>query len=361
MRTVAAFSEHPVAAVATGEILGRIGDAGAGRPDVAVVVLSGDHVQFHDEVVSATRRVFAGTTVVSATVPGVLDTERPGQRSAIGVIAWHDSGASVTSAQDPSDGHDRSALVFCTATPPAERWGRTRATAGVVVDGTVCVDGTPVPEGTAIVVPGAHVVTSTVALPIAAPLVVDHARAEYLLELDDTPAAWRVQALIDAAPPPMRARLARHGVLVATGGVITENAEGTVVLGDPAGELELFRVDGVDRRRGAVALDRALGAGAADPAGAVVLVAGRDRDVELQDVLQRAAACPTEAGAGAFVISDRSEPPSDADPTPIADTAPWAEVLGPARVLGVAGRPLARRGSHLCALRYSAVAFVTPG
>ena len=105
MPYVAGLSEHADAAVAVGEAIGQVLDVLGPNPDVAVLFVSGAHVQAIDHISSAVRQLLkpaalTGTTAVSV-VAGAREVEG---RAAIALWAGNLSGwaRSVRIASDPT-------------------------------------------------------------------------------------------------------------------------------------------------------------------------------------------------------------------------------------------------------------------
>jgi small ligand-binding sensory domain FIST len=68
----AALSEHPVAAHATGEVVGRVLESLAEPPDLAILLVSGAHVRHVTQVADAVRSMLAPRALIGATTLGVL-------------------------------------------------------------------------------------------------------------------------------------------------------------------------------------------------------------------------------------------------------------------------------------------------
>ena len=76
MPFAAALSEHPVAAEAVGEVLGRIVEQGGVEPDLVVVFASSAHVEFLGEISSAVRTVLRPGTLIGSAASAVLGGSR---------------------------------------------------------------------------------------------------------------------------------------------------------------------------------------------------------------------------------------------------------------------------------------------
>lgn len=67
----ASLSTHPLAAAATGEVVGRAIERVGVSPDVAVCLVSGTHGEFMREIQATVRHTLAPRSFIGATVPGV--------------------------------------------------------------------------------------------------------------------------------------------------------------------------------------------------------------------------------------------------------------------------------------------------
>jgi small ligand-binding sensory domain FIST len=76
-RYAAALSEHPVASIATGEVVGQVHEAlGGASPDLAVLFATTAHTGALEDVVGTVRSVLAPGTLIGATAVSVLAGER---------------------------------------------------------------------------------------------------------------------------------------------------------------------------------------------------------------------------------------------------------------------------------------------
>jgi small ligand-binding sensory domain FIST len=76
-RYAAALSEHPVASLATGEVVGQVHEAlGGVRPDLAVLFATTAHTGALEDVVATIRSVLTPGTLLGATAVSVLAGER---------------------------------------------------------------------------------------------------------------------------------------------------------------------------------------------------------------------------------------------------------------------------------------------
>lgn len=80
MPFAAAISEHPVAADAVGEVLGRIVEVGGVEPDLVVVFASSAHVEFLGEISSAIRTVLRPGRLIGSAASAVLACGRESEK-----------------------------------------------------------------------------------------------------------------------------------------------------------------------------------------------------------------------------------------------------------------------------------------
>lgn len=71
-RCVAAFSQHPDASAAVGEVVGTVLELANPHPDLAVVLVSGSLDDRFESIVAAIRSLLAPETLIGATAPAVF-------------------------------------------------------------------------------------------------------------------------------------------------------------------------------------------------------------------------------------------------------------------------------------------------
>lgn len=76
MTFAAALSEHPLAAHATGEVVGQILEALPDPPDLALLTVSGGHRDQFEQIAETVRRTLAPRSLLGATASGVLAGDR---------------------------------------------------------------------------------------------------------------------------------------------------------------------------------------------------------------------------------------------------------------------------------------------
>lgn len=81
MPFAAALSEHPVAADAVGEVLGRIVEVGGVEPDLVLVFASAAHVEFLGEISAAVRKVLRPGRLVGSAASAVLACGREAEKA----------------------------------------------------------------------------------------------------------------------------------------------------------------------------------------------------------------------------------------------------------------------------------------
>jgi len=115
----AALSEHPLAAHATGEVVGRLLEALDGPPDVAVLVVSGGHVRQFAQIAAAVRSTLAPGALVGATSIGVLAGDREVTDHA-SIALWAGSGVGATAVRlEPGAGPEGPTLAGLPEDPPS--------------------------------------------------------------------------------------------------------------------------------------------------------------------------------------------------------------------------------------------------
>ena len=279
MPFAAALSEHPVAADAVGEVLGRIVEVGGVEPDLVVVFASSAHVEFLGEISSAVRTVLRPHALIGSAASAVLacgreaeeipalavwaawsgpvDTLRLTTREvddavAIeGVPAHLPEGATLLLLTDPftfpADGLvDQLAEIRPDVTVVGGLASASGSPGGnaLVLDGDVHHDG-----AVGVAIPRERLVGPVVSQgcrPIGEPMVVTGADRNFLLELAGLPALERLTDLAGDLPPGDRVLLSR-GVLL---GVAID--EGRDELG--RGDFVVRNIVGADKERGVLAV-----------------------------------------------------------------------------------------------------------
>ena len=242
MPFAAALSEHPVAADAVGEVLGRIVEIGGVEPDLVVVFASSAHVEFLGEISSAIRTVLRPGRLVGSAASAVLacgresedvaalavwaawtspvrplrlTTRADGDAVAIeGVPADLPEGATLLVIADPFS-FPAEGLVdqLAAIRPDVNVVGGLSSAAGVpganalVLDDAVHHDG-----AVGAIIPREQLVGPVVSQgcrPVGEPMVVTGADRHFLLELAGRPALDRLTELVAELPPDDRLLLAR--------------------------------------------------------------------------------------------------------------------------------------------------------
>jgi small ligand-binding sensory domain FIST len=306
-RFAAAFSQHPVAAHAVGEVAGALIDDVGAAPDVVAIFVTAPHTGTLEDIAAALQkllepRVMFGATAVAVLANGVEIEEGPAL--AVWAARLDDAVRSVrvTADQTPDgwifDGLDALAsgravvLVADPYTFPTEEFlaaattarpdvriigGMASAARGpggnrLVVDGIVTTHG-----AVGFVVGDAaepDTIVSQGCRPIGQPYTVTRAERNMIYELGGQPALERLLSMVDALSPDDRA-LASHGLHC---GVVID--EHQIDFG--AGDFLVRNVLGADRDNGAVAV------GAVVPVGSTVQFQVRDAGTahrELVDLL----------------------------------------------------------------------------
>lgn len=75
MSFVNALSQHPEAAEATGDVVGRVAEALGAVPDLAVLFCSADHVDALDDIVATVRTLLSPGVLIGATAESVVGGE----------------------------------------------------------------------------------------------------------------------------------------------------------------------------------------------------------------------------------------------------------------------------------------------
>ena len=318
MPFAAALSEHPVAAVATGEVAGELLERLGPAPDLVVAFLTGHHRDAFADVVAALRTLVAPTRLLAATAVSVLAAEREvedhpaisawGARFAPGTTvaplrldALRTGDGVVVLGLDPAALAGAGAVVLLAdpASFPTDEvlTALRREAPGVPVVGGVASagfgpganrfaldDGVHDDGAVAVVLPADAAQVATVVSqgcrPIGDPLTVTRAEANVVAEIAGRPAAERLREALEGLPEPER-ELATHGVHV--GRVVDEHR---VDLGP--GDFLVRNLVGADPDTGALVVNDLVEVGAtvqfqlrdADAADddLRVLLAGHDAD-----------------------------------------------------------------------------------
>ncbi|MFN8038123.1 MAG: FIST N-terminal domain-containing protein [Acidimicrobiales bacterium] len=285
MPFAAALSEHPVAAVATGEVAGELLDRLGPVPDLVVAFVTGHHREVFGDVVAALRTALAPTRLLAATAVSVLAGEREvEEHPAISVWgARFSSGAAVAplrlDALRTADGVvvlglDPTALVGAAAVllvadpasfPTDELVAALRreapgvpvvggvASAGVgpganllALDGQVHDDGAVgvvLPAGAAVV----DLIVSQGCRPVGSPLTVTRSEANVVAEIAGVPATERLREALAGLDGP-ELELARRGLHV--GRVVDEHR-----IDLERGDFLVRNLVGIDAARGSIAVN----------------------------------------------------------------------------------------------------------
>lgn len=352
-----AYSEHPVAADAAGEVIGRIVesvgarvDAGRGTvPDLVIVFASAAHAHFLGEVTSAVANVLQPDVLVGVAAHSVIGgRSESADSSAISVFAsWNgqvqpvrltaqaDAPGGMVAVDGLPDDMERGATLLLIADPetfPAEplidELAQLRPDVTVVGglassggDGSALVlDGAGYTDGAVgVLIPLDQLVGPVVSQgcrPVGRPMVVTSAHGGYVLELDDGPALERLNELVADADDTTRALLA-GGVQL---GIAVDGRR------NHAGEADYLvrSVLGADRQRGVLAI------GGRAEEGATVRFHTRDATTASEDLYRSLSGVTGEAallftctGRGPAMFSDE-----DHDASLVAETVGTDTVAG---------------------------------
>ena len=303
MPFAAALSEHPVAAEAVGEVLGRLVEQRGVEPDLVVVFASASHVEFLGEISSAIRTVLRPRVLVGSAASAVLGggrevedvpalsawaawgcpvrplrlwTHRVDEAIAIeGVPADLAQGSTLLLLADPfsfpADGlADQLAEVRpdLTVVGGLASAGSGPGANALVLDDEVHRDG-----AVGVVVDREHLVGPVVSQgcrPVGEPMVVTGSDRNFLLELAGRPALERLTALIADLPPDERV-LMSQGIHL---GVVIDEAQDDFQRGD----FLVRAVLGADKERGVLAVGDHV------PVGTTVQFHVRDADSADEDL-----------------------------------------------------------------------------
>lgn len=315
-----ALSEHPVAAHATGEVVGRVLETLPAAPDLAVLLVSGTHVRQAAQIADAVRtmlapRVFAGAAVLGVIAGPREVEERPaialwaGDAGATGVhpLAVADRGGWAVEA--PRAELDRAAGLVVLAAPgfPVDEalddlGARHRdlavvggvAGAGLRPGDTTLIAGDVVSSSGAVAVllDGScpfEVLVSPGCRPIGSPLVVTRSEGRTIVDLAGRPVLDRVDEMLVALDLGEQVAVAEGLYL---GRVIDEHRSDF-----GPGDFEIGAVTDVDRARRTITLAEPV------PVGTTVQFQVRDTASADQDLRATLAGHEAEgalvfAGAG---------------------------------------------------------------
>jgi small ligand-binding sensory domain FIST len=356
-----ALSVHPVAAEATGDVVGRVLELVEPRPDLAVLFVSPHHVDAVADIAAAVRtlvepgvllgatgvavvggireiedgpaislwagqlgapvrpvRVRAARTASGVAVAGLsADTCEPGEVLVLLADPWS---LPVDEVVDLLGGLDPPVPVVGGAASAAQGPGGNR----LVLDGEVASDG-----GVAAVLPASVATTLVVSQgcrPVGEPMIVTSAERNVLLELAGRPALDRLEDLATASSPEERAKLAgglhigvavdEHKMTFGRGDFLVRNVIGAdrearaVAIGDivPVGTTVQFQVRDADAADEDLRALLAL-ASAGGPADSALLFTCNGRGVRLfgdpdHDALALEQAVRSDAVAGMFCAGE---------------------------------------------------------
>jgi small ligand-binding sensory domain FIST len=283
-RFAAALSRHPEPAAAAGEVVGRLGELLGAPPSLAMLFVSGTHVDAVDDIVDAIDTLLTPHVLVGATAVGVVggDTEieetdglaiwactgveaqpfrlesLPGNPPLVaGLPEGIEPGSTVVAVADPytfpievlveqvNQDHPGVALVggLASATGQSDR-------NRVVLGDTVHLDG-----GAGFVLPPgvATPVVSQGCRPIGSPWVITDADSQLVRQLGGQPALTRLTQVVEGLTSAERASAAR-GLFV---GVVADEQRARFDQGD----FLIRGVLGADRTSGAIAVGDRVGVG----------------------------------------------------------------------------------------------------
>jgi small ligand-binding sensory domain FIST len=331
-RCHAALSVHPLAAAATGEVVGEVLEAMGPGADLAVVVACGTHTESIDAIVGTVRSMLGTDVVLWATASGVIGggrgvEEGPGLTLFVarlgavtpvgldeaGVDALPDEGTLVvvgTGGPGPVPhllevlARERPGIVVAGGlVPPRLRSGISGQSA---TDRPVTASGILLPTG------AAEVIVSQGCRAVGDPVVVTRARGHVIEQLAGRDALDRVDELVAGLSPGDRALAARNGLQL--GWVVDERSV------EPGPDDVLMRtVVGAIKGTRAMAVDDQL------PVGALVQFHLRDpaeAAAQLGTQLARRIATDPAAGALLFTCNGRGQAQfgtSDHDPMLVTD------------------------------------------
>ncbi len=297
MPFAAALSEHPVAADAVGEVLGRIVEIGGVEPDLVLVFASSAHVQFLGEISSAIRTVLRPGRLVGSAASAVLACGRESEDVAALAVwaAWTSpvralrlttraDGDAVSIEGVPADLPEGATLLviadpfsfpaeglvdqLAAIRPDVNVVGGLSSAAGVPGANALVLDDTVYRDGAiGAIIPREQLVGPVVSQgcrPVGEPMVVTGADRHFLLELAGRPALERLTELIADLPPDDRLLLAR-GVHL---GVVIDESRHRFDQGD----FLVRSIIGADKDHGVLAVGDSV------PVGTTVQFQVRDAD-----------------------------------------------------------------------------------
>ncbi len=350
MPFAAALSEHPVAADAVGEVLGRIVELGGVEPDLVVLFASSAHVEFMGEISAAVRAVLRPGCLLGSAASAVLACGRASEDiPALAVwAAWtapvtplrlrarHDDGslaldglpddvpegASLLILADPYSFPSEALVDHLAATRPDLTivGGLASAAAApggnaLVLDGAVHRDG-----AVGAIIPRDQLIGPIVSQgcrPVGEPMVVTAAEGQFLVELAGRPALERLTELVGDLPPDDRVLLA-SGVHL---GVVIDETRDTFGPGD----FVVRTVLGADKEHGVLAVGDEV------PVGTTVQFHVRDADSAAAELLHVLRGVHGDA-ALVFTCNGRG---SSLFGVPDHDAAAVADQLGTEAVAGM--------------------------
>lgn len=297
MPFAAALSEHPVAADAVGEVLGRIVEVGGVEPDLVAVFASSAHVEFLGEISSAIRTVLRPGCLVGSAASAVLACGREVEEipalavwaswrgpvdpvrlttrqlddavAVEGVPADLPEGATLLLLADPfSFPADGLVDQLAEIRPDVNVVGGLASAAGAPGRNALVLDDEVHHEGAVgVVIPRQQLVGPVVSQgcrPVGEPMVVTGADRNFLLELAGRPALERLTELATDLPADDRVLLA-NGVHL---GVVIDETRDEFGRGD----FLVRSVIGADKERGVIAVGDQV------PVGTTVQFHVRDAD-----------------------------------------------------------------------------------
>jgi small ligand-binding sensory domain FIST len=300
------MSQHPLATHAVGEVVGEVLDRLGGRPDAAVVFVTGPFAGAMEDIAAAIRTILEPTSLIGATAASVLGADREVEGlAAISLLAMR-FGPVLRYADAPVTEVVRLERATPVAAPPGatlvlladpfsfplDDFARTlpprspgltvvgglaSAASGpggnrLVADGAVHADGAVgllLPPGV-----GVTPVVSQGCRPVGDPLVVTRASGTLIEEIAGQPALDRLLAQADEATPQDRGRMAK-GLHV---GIAVDERKVDLEPGD----FLVRSVLGADKARRAVAVEDEV------EVGSIVQFQVRDAtsaDADLRDLL----------------------------------------------------------------------------
>ena len=321
MPFAAALSEHPVAAVAVGEVVGEVAERLGQAPDVAVLFATPHHVGALEDVAAAVQTLLDPKAFIGATAVAVLGGDR-GVEDAPGLALWAgrlagpvtpvhltanqsddgwqldglapellDDAGSIVLVADPFSLPVGELLQELRATHPGLPviGGMASAARGpggnrLVIGGRVTAHG-----GVALVVDPAATPATVVSQgcrPIGRPFTVTAAERQIVKELAGRPALERLMETVEALEPAERA-LAAQGLLC---GIVIDERN----LDHGRGDFLVRGLIGADRDAGALAVAGEV------PVGATIQFQVRDAATAGEDLTELVSG---QEAAGALVFT----------------------------------------------------------